>query len=38
MLHFYTKSNASERNRACYDIAGRSLSYSKVIIKNTQNA
>lgn len=38
MLHFYTKSNVSERNRACYDIAERSLIYRKAMIKNTQNA
>ena len=31
MLHFYTKSNASERNRACHDISGRSMIYKKAV-------
>ena len=34
MLHFYTKSNAGELNRACYDIAGRSLIYRKAATKS----
>lgn len=38
MLHFYTKSNVSERNRACHDIAERSLLYIKAVPANAMRA
>lgn len=34
MLHFYTKSNVSERYSACRDIAGRSMIYRKAATKS----
>ncbi|CCZ14493.1 unknown [Prevotella sp. CAG:487] len=38
MLHFYTKSNVSERNRACYDISERSLLYIKTVPASAMRA
>ena len=38
MLHFYTKSNVSERNRACHDISGRSLLYIKAVPASAMRA
>ena len=38
MLHFYTKSNVSERNRACHDISGRSMIYKKAVPASAMRA
>ena len=38
MLHFYTKSNVSERNRACHDISGRSMIYIKAVPASAMRA
>ena len=38
MLHFYTKSNVSERYSACYDIAERSLLYIKAVPASAMRA
>lgn len=38
MLHFYTKSNVSERNSACCDIAERSLLYIKAVPASAMRA
>lgn len=38
MLHFYTKSNVSERYSACCDIAGRSLLYIKAVPASAMRA